>query len=173
MARRWRGSTRPTRTFSVRFREGSHCARDALFLADPGLLFPTRSRPSANAVAPRRRGPKARGDRREAAASAGTTCWAAPSQLGKYFFMISIESNRQRCGHPGQQHGLRMPPRSLSMPTSMRRLLVSSFLGDMTQQIHSFRASGVISIQSLFALALDSMAFRKSAGSLCTVPPSH
>jgi hypothetical protein len=64
-----------------------------------------------------------------------------------------------------------MPPRSLSMPTSMRRFLVSSFLADVTQQIHSFRASGVISVQSLFAAALDSMPFRKSAGSLCTVPP--
>jgi len=78
----------------------------------------------------------------------------------------------QRCGHPGQQHGLRMPPRSLSMPTSMRRFLVSSFLADVTQQIHSFRASGVISVQRLFAAALDSMAFRISAGSLCTVPPA-
>jgi hypothetical protein len=78
----------------------------------------------------------------------------------------------QRCGHPGQQHGLRMPPRSLSMPTSIRRFLVSSFLADVTQQIHSFRASGVISVQTLFAAALDSMAFRKSAGSLCTVPPA-
>jgi hypothetical protein len=54
----------------------------------------------------------------------------------------------------------------------MRRFLVSSFLGDVTQQIHSFRASGVIPIQSLFALALDSMAVRKSAGNLCTVPPA-
>jgi len=78
----------------------------------------------------------------------------------------------QRCGHPGQQHGLRMPPLSLSMPTSMRRFLVSSLLADVTQQIHSFRAGGVISVQRLFAAALDSMAFRKSAGSLCTVPPA-
>jgi hypothetical protein len=74
-------------------------------------------------------------------------------------------------GIQGQQHGLRMPPRSISMPTSMRRFLVSSFLADVTQQIHSFRASGVISVQRLFAAASDSMAFRKSAGSLCTVPP--
>jgi hypothetical protein len=56
------------------------------------------------------------------------------------------------------------------MPTSMRRFLVSSFLADVTQQIHSFRARGVISTQSLFAAALDSMASRKSGGSLCTVP---
>jgi hypothetical protein len=70
--------------------------------------------------------------------------------------------------HPGQQHGLRMPSRSLSMPTSMRRFRVSSFLGEVTQQIHSFRASGVISSQTRFAAASDAIAFRKSAGSLCT-----
>ena len=83
-----------------------------------------------------------------------------------------VAGNLQRCGHPGQQHGLRMPPRSLSIPTSMRRFRVSSFLADVTQQIHSFRASGVISAHKLFAAALDAMAFRKSAGSLCTVPPT-
>src|SRR5262249_1344222 len=83
-----------------------------------------------------------------------------------------VAGNLQRCGHPGQHHGLRMPPRSLSMPTSMRRFLVSSFLADVTQQIHSFRASAVISVQRLFAAALDSMASRKSVGSLCTLPPA-
>lgn len=77
-----------------------------------------------------------------------------------------------RCGHPGQQHGLRMPPLNLSIPTSMRRFLVASFFGDVTQQIHSFRATGVISIQIRLALALDSMATRKSAGNSCTVPPA-
>lgn len=76
----------------------------------------------------------------------------------------------QRCGHPGQQHGLRMPPRILSMPTSMRRFLVASCLAEVTQQIHSFRASGVISAHRLLAVALDSRAFRKSAGNLWTVP---
>jgi hypothetical protein len=58
------------------------------------------------------------------------------------------------------------------MPTSMRRFLVSSFLADVTQQIHSFRASGVISAQTLFAVEFDSMARRKSAGSSWTVPPA-
>jgi hypothetical protein len=64
-----------------------------------------------------------------------------------------------------------MPERSLSMPTLMRLFLVSSFLADVTQQIHSFRASGVMSAQRPFAVASDSMALRKSAGKLCTVPP--
>jgi hypothetical protein len=58
------------------------------------------------------------------------------------------------------------------MPTSMRRFLVSSFLAEVTQQIHSFRASGVISAQRLLAAVLDSMALPKSAGSLWTVPPA-
>ena len=84
----------------------------------------------------------------------------------------TMANNFQRCGHPGQQHGLRMPPRILSMPTSMRRFLVASCLAEVTQQIHSFRANVVISAQRLLAVALDSMAFRKSSGSLCTVPPA-
>lgn len=54
----------------------------------------------------------------------------------------------------------------------MRRCRVSSFLADVTQQIHSFRASGVILAQRLFAAASASMAFRKSAGSLWIVPPA-
>src|SRR5215472_18776799 len=85
---------------------------------------------------------------------------------------LKVAGTLQRCGHPGQQHGLRIPPRILSMPTSMRRFLVSSFLTDVTQQIHSFRASGVISAQSLLAVELDSIALPKSAGSLWIVPPA-
>jgi hypothetical protein len=76
----------------------------------------------------------------------------------------------QRCGQPGQQHGLRIPPRILSRPTSMRRFLVSSLLADVTQQIHSFRASGVMAVQRPLAAASDSMARRKSGGSLWIVP---
>jgi hypothetical protein len=54
----------------------------------------------------------------------------------------------------------------------MRRFLVSCFLADVTQQIHSFRASGVIAAQRLFAAASDSMALRKSDGSLWIAPPA-
>ncbi len=78
----------------------------------------------------------------------------------------SISSRLQRCGQPGQQHGLRIPLRILSRPTSMRRFRVSSFLADVTQHIHSFRAIGVIAAQRLLAAASDTMAVRKSAGSL-------
>jgi hypothetical protein len=52
----------------------------------------------------------------------------------------------------------------------MRRFLVSSFFADVTQQIHSLRAKGVISDQSLFTVESDSMTVLKSAGSSWTVP---
>ncbi len=52
----------------------------------------------------------------------------------------------------------------------MRRFRVVFCFAEVTQQIHSFRASGVISVQRLLAAALDSMALRKSAGNLWTVP---
>ena len=52
----------------------------------------------------------------------------------------------------------------------MRCFLVSSFLADVTQQIHSLRASGVISAQTIFAMASDAIALLKSAGRRCTGP---
>lgn len=61
--------------------------------------------------------------------------------------------------------------RILSMPTAMRRFLVASCLADVTQQIHSLRASGVMAVQSFRARLSAAMAFRKSAGKGCTVPP--
>ena len=76
-----------------------------------------------------------------------------------------------RCGQPSQQHGLRIPPRILSRLTSIRRFLVSSFLAEVTQQIHSFRARGVIAAQRLLTTASDSMALRKSPGSRCGNSP--
>ena len=51
----------------------------------------------------------------------------------------------------------------------MRRVLVSSFLADVTQQIHSFRASGVKLAQRSLTAASDLMASRKSAGNLWTM----
>lgn len=59
-----------------------------------------------------------------------------------------------------------MPLRILSRPTVIRRFLVSSFLADVTQHIHSLRASGVISVQASFTMGSDSIALRKSAGIL-------
>ena len=53
----------------------------------------------------------------------------------------------------------------------MRRFLVASFLAEVTQQIHSFRASGVIAAQRSLAAASDSIALRRSDGSLWIAPP--
>jgi hypothetical protein len=63
-----------------------------------------------------------------------------------------------------------MPLRILSRPTVMRLFLVSSFLADVTQEIHSLRASDVISADTSFTIWSDSIALRKSAGILCTTP---
>ena len=49
-------------------------------------------------------------------------------------------------------------------------LLVSGFLTEITQQIHSFRASGVISSHLARAAGSEIRTFRKSAGTLCTAP---
>jgi hypothetical protein len=54
----------------------------------------------------------------------------------------------------------------------MRRFLVSSRFVDVTQQIHSLRASGVMSAHTSFTLGSDAIALRKSAGILCTEPPA-
>lgn len=75
-----------------------------------------------------------------------------------------------RCGQPGQQQGRRMPFRILSRPTMMRRFRVSSFLADVTQQIHSLRANGVRPAHTPVTTGSDSIALRKSAGILWTVP---
>jgi hypothetical protein len=49
-------------------------------------------------------------------------------------------------------------------------LLVSGFLTEITQQIHSLRASGVISSHFARATGSEIRTFRKSAGTLCTAP---
>ena len=52
----------------------------------------------------------------------------------------------------------------------MRFTLVSALTPDVTQQIHSLRASGVISFQSVVIFTSLRMAFLKSFGNLWTVP---
>jgi hypothetical protein len=51
-------------------------------------------------------------------------------------------------------------------------VLVSDFFGEVTQQIHSLRASGVISAQAASAFGAASSARLRSAGSRCTTPPA-
>ena len=49
-------------------------------------------------------------------------------------------------------------------------LLVSGFLTEITQQIHSLRASCVISSHFARAAGSEMRTFRKSGGTLCTAP---
>ena len=79
--------------------------------------------------------------------------------------------NAHRCEQPGQQHGRRIPSLSSEHTLSTCCLLVSSFLTEMVQQIHSLRASGVMSSQAASAFASDASPCLRSAGSLCTAPP--
>ncbi len=69
--------------------------------------------------------------------------------------------------HPTQQHGRRMPPFNFEIALFIRMILVSAFLPEITQQIHSLRASGVTLSQVVLAPLLKAIAFRKSAGILC------
>ena len=63
-----------------------------------------------------------------------------------------------------------MPSLSSVRTRSTCCLLVSGFLTESTQQIHSFRASGVISSHFARATASEMRTFRKSAGTRCTAP---
>jgi len=49
--------------------------------------------------------------------------------------------------------------------------LVSGFLTEITQQIHSLRASGVMSSHAARAAESEVRALRKSGGTLCRAPP--
>jgi len=77
----------------------------------------------------------------------------------------------QRWGQPAQQHGRLIPPLSFDSPTLIRRLRVSDCFAEVIQQIHSLRASGVMSSHVARAFGAEASAFRRSAGTLCT-PPS-
>jgi len=79
----------------------------------------------------------------------------------------TLDSYLERWIQPAQQQGRRAPPLSFESAFSIRMLLVSAFLPDMTQQIHSLRASGVISSHATLAAEDETRAFRKSAGILC------
>lgn len=52
----------------------------------------------------------------------------------------------------------------------MRMPRVSAFFPDVTQQIHSLRASDEMLPHFLHVAAEEASAFRKSSGSLCTDP---
>lgn len=75
-----------------------------------------------------------------------------------------------RCVHPAQQHGRRIPPDIFEIAFSIRIVRVSANFPDVTQQIHSLRASGVISCQSASTFDDTEIACLKSAGNLWMVP---
>ena len=74
---------------------------------------------------------------------------------------------------PAQQQGRRFPFISSARVLSTCCFLVSGFLTDSTQQIHSLRASGVISSQAARATEEEVMTLRKSSGTLCTTPAEN
>lgn len=63
-----------------------------------------------------------------------------------------------------------MPPRIFENPFLILISRVSAFLASSTQQIHSFRASGVMSSQIASTFGSAARALRRSAGRSCTVP---
>jgi hypothetical protein len=81
-----------------------------------------------------------------------------------------MSSLSQRWGQPGQQQGRRFPPISSMRALSIRRVLVSGFFADSIQHIHSLRARGVISVHTVNAFGSEVRVFRKSLGTLCTLP---
>ena len=76
----------------------------------------------------------------------------------------------QRWGHPAQQQGRRIPSMSSVHVLATCCFLVSGFLTEMVQHIHSLRARGVRLSHAASALASETRAFRKSGGNVCTTP---
>src|ERR1700684_1391257 len=75
-----------------------------------------------------------------------------------------------RCMQPIQQHGRRIPSMSSEHTLRTWSFRVSGFLTEMVQQIHSLRASGVMSSHAASAVGEATSAFLKSAGNAWTVP---
>ena len=71
---------------------------------------------------------------------------------------------------PIQQHGRRIPSTSSKTTLLTWSFRVSGVLTETVQQIHSLRASGVMSSHFASAFGEATRAFRKSAGSACAVP---
>ena len=91
--------------------------------------------------------------------------------MSKRQWLLTLLVVSQRCGQPGQQQGLRFPSLRLEQPHSIRRVLVSAFLANSIQQIHSLRARGVMSSHVSKAFASEVSAIFRSAGRSWTTPP--
>jgi hypothetical protein len=79
-------------------------------------------------------------------------------------FMVCIIARYYLCGHPGQQHGLRLPFTSNSHAIRIRRSLVSGFTAEVIQHIHSFFERGVSVFQILLRFWSPFKATFKSMG---------
>lgn len=77
-----------------------------------------------------------------------------------------------RWTQPIQQQGRRMPSLSSETTRFTWSFLVSAFLTEMVQQIHSLRERGVRLCHAARAFRSEIRAFRKSGGSACTTPPA-
>lgn len=83
---------------------------------------------------------------------------------------LFLNGRNQWWGQPDQQQGRRIPPFSFESAFLMRTFLVSAFLPEITQQIHSLRARSVISPQVARAAGVEARPLLKSAGILCGAP---
>ncbi len=133
---------------------------------------PAAGRSRTRQIHPRRlREPALNSARRGHAASGSAEKW----DKGMYGLQKSSAGCdlpvRSRCLHPGQQHGRRWPSSNSSCVRRIRRSRVMSCFASSTQQMNSFRARGVISLQASRAAGLAMSALRRSSGSLCTAPP--
>ncbi len=86
------------------------------------------------------------------------------------YFTVSLLDCFMRCMQPTQQHGRRTPSNSSIITLSTCFFLVSSVLTFIVQQIHSLRASGVMSSHLSSADSSDNSALSKSGGIWCTTP---
>ena len=77
----------------------------------------------------------------------------------------------ERWMQPAQQHGRRLPAARFSRAILILRFLVSDFLADSIQHIHSLRASGVISSHTENAAGAATRISCRSAGIWWTVLP--
>jgi hypothetical protein len=125
--------------------------------------------------------PSPRGTRASCGFCQSSPCALLPSAPQENLFLLDkdlhgsrlpgqVRNSFQRWGQPGQQQGRRIPSLSSVRTRSMCCLLVSGLLTEMTQQIHSLRASGVISSHFARASGSEMRTFRKSAGTACTAP---
>jgi hypothetical protein len=97
--------------------------------------------------------------------SAGSAAAGKNPILTVALVAAAFDTLSYRSGHPGQQQGLRFPSAKFERPHSRRLRRVSSFFAEVIQQIHSLRASGVMSCHVASAFGSPLSAASSSSGS--------